>query len=276
MSQVLARFSLAAALAGALAFVLPAVGEAAEAAAIAGPPAAPIFYCPTPPTSTAPVKRAVHHAKRSCPGARRAAARSERWRRHRHELARRESWREGPEGVTESQAFIYRYERALHGLNPRAAEEAWRHPDGFWPGCPPSADHGCPPGQGYAFALPPAPPRLALPPPPDAGPPCPHSCPPGAWEAPASPPPPLADEGARSREEGWSYRAWRGQADMGGGGWRERRGFDQRDEDAAPCPPRIAQGCSALADPPDDGEQLAGRDRFGFLTWPGKTPPGAP
>ena len=31
--------------------------------------------------------------------------------------------------VSASQAFIYRYERALHGLNAQAAEEAWGHGD---------------------------------------------------------------------------------------------------------------------------------------------------
>jgi hypothetical protein len=115
------------------------------------PPSAPIFYCPTPgkpapaPAAT-PAKPAAHGSRvvsasgerrhQGCPTLRVASAPEHRhWREHRH----------GPkmlasQDVSASQAFIYRYERALHGLDARAADEAWA--DGRRP-CPPQADH-CP------------------------------------------------------------------------------------------------------------------------------------
>lgn len=144
------------------------------------PPAAPIFYCPTPgkaapaPAAT-PAKPAVHGARVShasgrrhegCPTLR-VAAEHHRWRGHEH----------GPRmvasnDVSASQAFIYRYERALHGFDARAADEAWadgRH------ACPPHADH-CP--GAWRHDGPPMPmehgPVLGQR---EIAPPCPHRCP---------------------------------------------------------------------------------------------------
>ncbi len=173
-----------------LSLAVPAVaglllGWAALAHADA-PPAAPIFYCPTPgkpapaPAAT-PAKPAAHapgvvhtseRRHQGCPTLRVASApEHHHWRGHEH----------GPkvlasQDVSASQAFIYRYERALHGLDARAADEAWA--DGRRP-CPPHADHcpgawrhdGPPMDQGPVLAQ-----REALPPP------CPHGCPgPDGW-----------------------------------------------------------------------------------------------
>jgi len=171
-----------------LSFAVPALagllfGWAALAQAADAPPAAPIFYCPTPgkpgpaPAAT-PARAAAHgahvihasgHRHEGCPTLR-VAAEHHRWRGREH----------GPrvvasDDVSASQAFIYRYERALHGLDARAADEAWadgRHP------CPPHADHcpgawrheGPPMEQGPVLAQ-----R-------EIAPPCPHHCPgPEGW-----------------------------------------------------------------------------------------------
>jgi hypothetical protein len=171
-----------------LSFAVPALaglllGWAAIAQADA-PPAAPIFYCPTPgkaapaPAAT-PAKPAAHgarvihasgHRHQGCPTLR-VAAEHHRWRGHEHGPAVVAS-----NDVSASQAFIYRYERALHGLDARAADQAWA--DGGRP-CPPRVDHcpgawrhdGPPMAEGPVLAE-----REVAPPP------CPHHCPgPDAW-----------------------------------------------------------------------------------------------
>ncbi len=168
----------------------------------APPPAAPIFYCPTPakaapaPAATADKStgHAVHavrasgHRRQSCPTLRVAAVRHHR---HGHGPAPKMV---ANNDVSASQAFIYRYERAVHGLDARAADEAWA--EGRRPPCPPRRDH-CPGGGMHDDGMhgrgmhdgdmammhagpPPEGPALAqraVPPPP-----CPQQCPgPGAW-----------------------------------------------------------------------------------------------
>ncbi len=128
------------------------LGWAASAqAAPAAPPAEPIFYCPSPPAHAAARLPAKHARRHACPTQRLARNdrddHRDRWRDHDHDADRdadhdrdhahdrdhdRLASREHDD-VSESQAFIYRYERALHGLNARAADEAWAHPNGFWP-----------------------------------------------------------------------------------------------------------------------------------------------
>jgi hypothetical protein len=167
-----------------LSFAVPAVagllfGWATLAHADA-PPAAPIFYCPTPgkpapapaATTARPATQAAHvvhaserhHRHPGCPTLRVASEHHD-WRGHQH----------GPrvlasDDVSASQAFIYRYERALHGLDARAADEAWaevRHP------CPPHADH-CPGAwrhDGAAMEEGPVLAQRAI------APPCPQRCP---------------------------------------------------------------------------------------------------
>jgi hypothetical protein len=124
------------------------LGWAALAAADAPPPpAAPIFYCPAASgakaATAAPAKSCppAAHAASTAPAAQPSSA-------HRREEARHEprhaqgSWvaheapppryaHEAPrDDVSASQAFIYRYERASHGLNAEAANEAWAQPEG--------------------------------------------------------------------------------------------------------------------------------------------------
>jgi hypothetical protein len=99
----------------------------AEAADQGPPPAAPIFYCPSAP--------AAHGAAAGAPAAPQAcpapAAHRHAVIEHRRVEPRRERVivrRERPdEDVSASQAFIYRYEEARHGLNAEAADDAWRH-----------------------------------------------------------------------------------------------------------------------------------------------------
>jgi hypothetical protein len=157
----------------------------ATAAQADTPPAAPIFYCPTPgkadpPLAAARTKPAAHtghvssaHRRHGCPVAQVAAE-------HRHGhphtaatttvVAQKTAPHQSAAGsdVSASQAFIYRYERALHGLDARAAEEAWaegRHPH------PDRGRHDGPPVEGPVLA------HREVPPPP-----CPHRCPgPDAW-----------------------------------------------------------------------------------------------
>jgi hypothetical protein len=224
MLQILGRFGLAMAFAdGAL-----AIGAAASAAPYAAPPAAPIFYCPTLPAASLAAQRPRDN--RTCPRdvGRHAMASAERSRRHGGEPARGVFSREGPDGVAESQAFIYRYELALGGLDARAAEAAWRHPDGYWPGCPPSSKPDCPKGASYPSTPPPA------------------TQPAAAARTPPAPPRTYADEAqAQWQEEKWSYRASSDRGDLG-------------------------------SEPRREGYLFAGRDRLGYLTWPGKTPQEAP
>jgi len=160
------------------------LGWAALAQADTPPPAAPIFYCPSAahgaPAAGAPA------AGKSCPPAAHAAptapaapvARVEHARERPRYEARYAEGRlverhappryihEAPrEDVSASQAFIYRYERAQHGLNAQAADEAWAHAGG-----PPPPDyrddHRVIREREYAEAVRPVPPVVApLPPP---------------------------------------------------------------------------------------------------------------
>jgi hypothetical protein len=180
-----------------LSFALTALAAFALAGATAvqadAPPAAPIFYCPTPgkaqpaPAATptkAPTRagHAIHagaHRGQGCPVVQVAA-------RHRHAhphaaasvVASAATPKPHPAAqgdVSASQAFIYRYERALHGLDARAADQAWAE------GRRPQPDHwrhAGPPAEGPALA------QREVPPPP-----CPHGCPgPDAWRHDGAPP----------------------------------------------------------------------------------------
>jgi hypothetical protein len=149
-----------------LSYALPALagglvlGWAAIAAADAPPPpAAPIFYCPSAPQKGAPPQACA--AAAPAPAKQVAAAEHRHvWRRHEVRMARRRTARR--EDVSASQRFIYRYEQAEHGLNARAAEEAWDH------GPPCRDERGCaPPHREWAER--PAPPQVIVeraPPPP--------------------------------------------------------------------------------------------------------------
>lgn len=274
--------------------------------AAAPPPAAPIFYCPSMqagPAKAAASVRPAPAAHAACPTTVRVAAvaRRRRWRRHRHEVVA--AWRDN--GVSESQAFIYRYERALHGLNAQAAEEAWGRPP---PPCLRGPHAGCPTGgpTGYwaygaahrpVMAPPPVlaqqapPPRRLLPP--HLG--CPQACPPAppppamAMAQPVPPPAPAyAWRDQRAPVHAWRYErreeerssGWRYSEEDGHGRF-ERWGDGVR---RAPCPRAPEAGCAAALRfragerQWRDGSygqvyQVAGRDAYGYLVWPGKTPP---
>src|SRR5580704_13572271 len=123
------------------------------AASNAAPPAAPIFYCPTPASTATVTKTAVvakpaakarhvavtrvHHvhvrSRVVCPTERVA-------REHHHEHGQGEARYASVtvnDDVSKSQEFIYRYERAEGGLDPHAAHLAWAHRDGGPPMMPP-------------------------------------------------------------------------------------------------------------------------------------------
>jgi hypothetical protein len=144
-----------------LSFALPAIagglvlGWAATAAADppaaanAAPPAAPIFYCPSA------AKPAPGARPQACPTppAHVAAAPHPHARYHREVRLAERRVRAPHEDVSASQAFIYRYEQAEHGLDARAADEAWARR-----GPPPCPDaRGCPPHHAWAEAAPPSP-----------------------------------------------------------------------------------------------------------------------
>lgn len=150
-----------------LSYALPALagglvlGWAAIAAADAPPPpAAPIFYCPSAGQKPAqpqacPTAAPAHAAAAPAPA--RVAVAEHRHVHHRREVRFAERRVAPPrEDVSASQAFIYRYERAEHGLDARAAEEAWGH------GPPPCRDErGCPPMR-REWAERPPPPRVIV------------------------------------------------------------------------------------------------------------------
>jgi len=141
------------ALAGGLVLAWAATATAAPAAAgappaAAAPPAAPIFYCPTGPAKApaCPTPPPAHVAAAAHPHAH-----------HYREVRVAERRTRAPrEDVSASQAFIYRYEQAQHGLDARAADEAWGH------GPPPPCrdERGCPPHHEWAEA--PPPPRVIV------------------------------------------------------------------------------------------------------------------
>ena len=122
----------------------------AQPAAAAAPPAAPIFYCPTGPAK--PAAPGVHAPACPAPPPAHVAVVAHRPARHDREVRVAERHARAPhEDVSASQAFIYRYEQAQHGLDARAADEAWAHA-----GPPPCREpHGCPPRHEWAEAPPP-------------------------------------------------------------------------------------------------------------------------
>jgi hypothetical protein len=300
-----------------LAGLLLAWAVAAQADA---PPAAPIFYCPTPgktaPAAPAkapakPVAAPMVHASappaQGCPTMRVAAGhpvvehhymrRAERHfavappppaQVHRHQYA-------ADADVSAAQAFIYRYERAAHGFDAGAADQAW------------AEGRRGPPMGGHFLA------QRQTPPPP-----CPHGCPgPDAWRHAGAPPmmaerapPPLMSQrgppmpatpapqsrayawqdgqagGGYSiqrseRAGGWSYSEQDGQGRYRqwgdhfpgepGHGWA---GHDDHGQRWAEGPPRGPCPHACPAGPRGHAEvyETAGRDAAGFLTWPGKTP----
>jgi hypothetical protein len=282
-----------------------AAGWAVTARADA-PPAAPIFYCPTPgkaaPPPTGPVAPRGHHHQAGCPTMR-VAAQHHRW--HGHAAAPVVASND----VSASQAFIYRYERAVHGLDARAADQAWAEGGGARPpcpnGCPGAWRHNGPPGPALAQREVPSPP-------------CPHGCPgPDAWRhdgpppmaeqgpppmAQRAPPPPVAAPGPppppsdrayawsdgqngygyrqSERAGGWSYSEENGRGhysqwgDQFGrpGGWSDQDYRSDGWDGSRRCPPPVAaSACTAGQDPPPV-YRVAGRDAAGYLTWPGKTP----
>jgi hypothetical protein len=278
-------------------------GWAAVAQADA-PPAAPIFYCPTPGKADPPVAtpakpaaklpahaghviRASAHRGHGCPTQRIAAA-HHRW----HGRAVPAPKALASNDVSASQAFIYRYERALHGLDAHAADQAWA--EGRHPPCPHACPgpggwrHGGPPDhRDYARSAPvppveqrPAPPPIAAPAPPPV-----HAY---AWQ----------DDHAGARYEdrdeqseragGWRYSEsdGRGHYEHWGDHFAGEPGWDGRDDSrhddgarhwAPPryrCPPPVpASSCAAGPDAPvrHSDVAVAGRDAAGYLTWPGKT-----
>lgn len=272
------------------------LGWAAMAQADA-PPAAPIFYCPTagkaepapaatPATCPAQTTRAGTHRHHQGGPTTRVAAEHRRWH------GRSGPRMVGSEDVSASQAFIYRYERAMHGLDPRAAKEAWA--EGRHPPCP----RHCPGHDGWRHAGPdrdhdfaqnaPVPHVDARPSPPPPAPPPPHVHA-YAWHD--------GDSGYRDDERelesqragGWSYsevdgrghyQRWGDRFDGEPGG--EGRFDGDRDHDRdhhwaegpQRCPPPVpASACAAGRDPaPRHADvAVAGRDAAGYLTWPGKT-----
>ncbi|HZZ89019.1 MAG TPA: hypothetical protein VFE13_11875 [Caulobacteraceae bacterium] len=224
------------------------LGWAALAQADA-PPTAPIFYCPAPgkapmatPAAAAPRVAPAAQAAAGCPVSHIRVAHHPRGRAHAGPPHRPMivAHRGGDTGVSASQAFIYRYERAMHGLDARAAQQAWAeggspcppHRDHCWagpahaagpgpgpgpiahagpprpmpPGPPPLAHRGPPPGPPpSAMAAPPPPPALAVRPPP----PCPQGCPGAHVGRQAGPPPVMAERGPPPRPSVHAY-AWNG------------------------------------------------------------------
>jgi len=248
------------------------------------PPAAPIFYCPTPAAATAtacPTKTgSTVHARQSHGVALRVAREH-----HRRHGVHEHQYAAAGGDVAEAQALIYRYERAAGGLNARAVREAW-HVGGEGPPPPeaaltppPPPDLGPPPAGGMmVLRIPPANGRVG---PHDGGPP--------------------ADE-YRSSDRVYSWD------DAEAGGRVSTFGFEGRDSDSRgvwlfvdrdgerhyqhlgeghvappPCPPPHDVGCTAGESFQNgDGQwqdgsygavyRYAGRDAQGYLVWPGKTP----
>ena len=286
----------------------------AVAAQADAPPAAPIFYCPAKAaaapakTPAKPAGPTVAHASaprgQGCPTKRVAtpvaSEHHHHWRRAEtlYALAAPPRPRYVPAAdVSAAQAFIYRYELARHGLDARAADEAW------------AEGRRGPPMIGERFLA-----QREVPPPP-----CPRGCPgPEAWrnagpppmmaqQRPMPPPPPIPAPPPRAyawqdRHAGGGYSEERSE---GAGGWsyseqdgqgRYRhwgdhfagepaqaladRGDDHRGyrgdhwADAprrGPCPPSTEHACTAGGHGQAEVYETAGRDAAGFLTWPGKT-----
>ena len=293
---------------------------AVAAQADAPPPAAPIFYCPSPGKAAAstpgkaPVKPAaptvapmVHASAprpQGCPTMR-VAAEHHHWRREERHFAVAPPPAPVPAAhhryvadadVSAAQAFIYRYERAVHGLDAGAADQAW-------------AEGRRGPPMGGRFLA-----QRETPPPP----PCPHGCPgPEAWRhagappmmAERAPPPPMAQRAPPPPMPGPQARAYAWQDGHAGGGYSIQRsesagGWSYREQDGqghyhqwgdhfpgepghgwaghgddhgqrwAEGPPRGPCPHACPGGPHGHAEvyETAGRDAAGFLTWPGKTP----
>jgi hypothetical protein len=299
------RLSLAVPILAGLLFGWAAVAQADA------PPAAPIFYCPTPgkaDSAATPAKPAAAHAgirahahrHQGCPTVRVAA---EHHRRHGPRAAativfsmeRAPLQRPAHADVSASQAFIYRYERALHGLDARAADQAWA--EGRHPPCP----HVCPGPEGWrhdgrsddhdyaqSAPLPPVEQRPApAPVAPQAPPPSINTY---AWQGDHAGDRYGERDAQSERAGGWRYAEIDGHGNYehwgdhfdGEPGWRDRddgRQDDGRGErhSAGPryrCPPPVpASSCAAGAAAPvrHSDVAVAGRDAAGYLTWPGKT-----
>ena len=143
------------------------------AASNAAPPAAPIFYCPTPASTATVTKTAVVATPAKSKARHVAVARIHRVHVRSHVVCPTErvahehhhAWHgHGGEGyasvttnddVAKSQEFIYRYERAEGGLDPHAARLAWAHRDGGPMMQPPPPQMAPPP------PMPPPPPGIA-------------------------------------------------------------------------------------------------------------------
>jgi hypothetical protein len=304
------RFALALpALAGGLVLGCAAAAATADAA----PPAAPIFYCPsTPQKAPAPACKPLPGtpaAHAPAPAAQHVAVVEHRqWRHHRFER-HHAAPSPRPEDVSASQAFIYRYERAQHGLDARAADEAWDH-------APPPHFDGPPPHHEWAEA-PPAPHVIVehapsapqqviverVPPPPqqviierEATPPpkviIEHApAPPPRVIFERAPAPPPVYYGWQDRDEHGGYAFERSESERSGG-WsyseQDGHGRYERWGDVPhhhrSCPPQVVEegGCAAAAYAERNSEwrdgsdgdvyRFSGRDAYGYLVWPGKTP----
>ncbi|HTX51045.1 MAG TPA: hypothetical protein VME40_16855 [Caulobacteraceae bacterium] len=249
------------------------------------PPAAPIFYCPTPAAAAAPAKAAPAHRVRHahCPTMREAREHRRVHGVHEHRYAAAGG------DVAEAQALIYRYERAVGGLDARAVREAWQ------------AGGEGPPPPPYAALTPPPPPDMGPPPPPPYGGMLVLRVPPANGRVgPHDGGPPPDEYRGSDRVYAWD--------DAEAGGRVATFGFQRRDSDSRgvwvfvdrdgerhylhlgeahaappPCPPPHDLGCTAgesfqRGDAQwRDGSygavyQYAGRDAQGYLVWPGKEP----
>ena len=117
---------------------------------------------------------------------------------------------------------------------------------------------------------------------------------------PPAPPPPVAhawvDHGPAIADDRYGYEA-RESERAGGWSYRQEDGRDRYEQwgeapaPRGPCPPRPDRGCSAAPSADAafaagdrqwrDGSygavyNVAGRDAYGFLVWPGKTPDADP
>ncbi|MEJ0065630.1 MAG: hypothetical protein WDM85_09410 [Caulobacteraceae bacterium] len=292
----------------ALAGLLLAGATAAHADA---PPAAPIFYCPTPgkadpapatpPAGKGHVARASRHRHPGCPVVQTAARR----RRHRQHgaattIAQQTAPQPARDDVSAAQAFIYRYERALHGLDARAADRAWAEGRREGPalaqreapplpcphGCPgPDAwrHDGAPAAHAYAQSAPPPveerpapPPVLRAPPPPVAPPPPPRRA--YAWQDDHSGYRYDEREQESERAGGWRYSEIDGQGryqhwgdrfagdpawdDRDEGPYDDDRGERYRAPPRYRCPPPVpASACSAGPDAPVRHSDVAAAGR---------------
>jgi len=275
------------------------------------PPAAPIFYCPTPgkaapavpaKTPAKPVAAPVAHASaphvQGCPTMR-VAAEPHHWRRaerhfaaapppspaHGQRYAADHRYAADAD-VSAAQAFIYRYERARHGLDAGAADQAWAEGRRGPPmgghflaqrqTPPPPCPQGCPGPEAWRHAGPP--PTMAERAPPPA---------PMAQRAPPAPPMPAPEARAYAWQDGHAGGGYSIQRSERAGGWSYSEqdgqgryhhwgdhfagdpghGWGEGSRRPVPCP----QACGG---PRGQAEvyETAGRDAAGFLTWPGKTP----